>query len=80
MQLKKCFRKGFQLYAIKFNEIETKQPETTMERFPILKEFQDIFSKEIPGLPPKRDLDFTIDLMPGSTPVSRSPYRMNSPE
>ena len=51
-----------------------------MEWFPILKEFQDIFSEEIPGLPPKRDLDFTIDLMPGLAPVSRSPYRMNSPE
>ena len=40
-----------------------------MEQFPILKEFRDIFLEEIPRLPPKRDLDFTIDVMSGSTPV-----------
>ena len=56
------------------------KPERTMEDFPISKEFQNIFPKEIPRLPPKRDLDFGIDLMPGSTPISRDPYHMNTPE
>ena len=77
--IKKCLRKGCQLCAIKFNEIEMEKPETTMEQFPILKEFQDIFPEEIHELPPKRDLYFTIDLMSGLAPVSRAPYRMTTP-
>jgi hypothetical protein len=47
---------------------------------PILSKFQDVFPEEIPGLPPRRDIDFTIDLVPGSTPVSKAPYRMSVPE
>ena len=35
-----------------------------LEDIPILKEFKDIFSKEVPELIPKRDIDFTIDLTP----------------
>ena len=45
-----------------------------------MKEFQDVFLEEIPVLPPKRDLYFTIDVISGSSPVSRSPYRMTTPE
>jgi hypothetical protein len=45
----------------------------------VLKEFEDVF-KEIPGLPPKRDIDFFINLMHGTTPVSKTPYRMSTPE
>jgi hypothetical protein len=36
--------------------------------------------KEVPGLPPKRDIDFSINLMPGATPVSKTPYKMSTPE
>ena len=44
---------------------------------PILQDFVDVFWEEIPGLPPKRDLDFTIELVFGAAPNSKSPYRMN---
>jgi hypothetical protein len=44
-----------------------------------LKEFEDIF-KEISGWPPKRDIDFSINLMLGATHVSKTPYRMSTPE
>ena len=44
---------------------------------PILQDFSDVFSEEIPGLPPKRDLDFTIELVPGDVPNSKAPYQMN---
>ena len=37
----------------------------------------DVFLEEIPGLPPKRELDFTIELVPGAVPNSKAPYRMN---
>eukprot|EP00253_Pinus_taeda_P021056 PITA_21056 len=40
----------------------------------------DVFPEEIPRLPPKRDIDFTIELVPAAAPVSRAPYRMSIPE
>ena len=47
---------------------------------PVVQEFADVFLEEVPGLPPKRDVDFTIELIPGAAPVSRAPYRMSVPE
>jgi hypothetical protein len=38
------------------------------------------FQKRYLGLPPKRDIDFSIDLMPSSAPISRAPYIMSTPE
>ena len=43
----------------------------------ILQYFVDVFLEEIPGLPPKRDLDFTIELVPWAVPNSKAAYRMN---
>ena len=43
----------------------------------MLNEFIDVFPKEILGLPPRRELDFTIELVPGAVPSSKAPYRMN---
>ena len=43
----------------------------------MLNEFTDVFPEEIPGLPPRRELDFTIELVPGAVPRSKAPYRMN---
>ena len=48
-----------------------------MEDIPVLKEYADVFSEEIPGLPPKRELDFTIELVPSAVPSSKAPYQMN---
>ena len=46
----------------------------------MLQEFRDVFPNEIPGIPRKRDIDFTIELVPGVAPVSKAPYRMSTPE
>jgi hypothetical protein len=50
-----------------------------LEDHAVLKYFEEVF-KEILGPPPKRDIDFSINLMPGEAPVSKSPYRMSTPE
>ena len=38
--------------------------------------FPDVFSEEIPDLPPIREIDFTIEVMPETAPISKAPYRM----
>jgi hypothetical protein len=50
-----------------------------IEDHAVLKYFEDVF-KEIPGLPPKRDIDFSINFIPGSALVSKTPYRMSTPD
>ncbi|XP_060974274.1 uncharacterized protein LOC133039400 [Cannabis sativa] len=46
------------------------------EEVKVVKEFLDVFPEELPGLPPQREIDFVIDLIPGAEPVSKAPYRM----
>ena len=74
MQLKKFCRKGFQLYAAQILE-ETRDETPRLEDYQVLQEFRDVFPDEIPGIPPKRDID-----VPGATPVSKTPYKMITPE
>ena len=51
-----------------------------VEDIPIVWEFPDVFPEEIPGLPPIREIDFTIELLPGTAPISIAPYRMTPAE
>ncbi|KAJ8771140.1 hypothetical protein K2173_023465 [Erythroxylum novogranatense] len=50
--------------------------EGKLEDFPIVREFPDVFPDELPGLPPVREIEFAIDLIPGTAPISIPPYRM----
>jgi hypothetical protein len=43
-------------------------------------EFSDVFPKDLPGMPPNRDVEFTIELRPGTAPISRRPYKMTLKE
>ena len=52
---------------------------TRLEDFHVLQEFRDVFPDDVPGLPPKGDIAFTIDLVPRAALVSKSPYRMGTP-
>ena len=42
----------------------------------VVYEYEDVFPEELPGLPPYRDVDFTIELYPSTSPISMTPYRM----
>jgi hypothetical protein len=77
LQLKKIFRKGCQMFASHMEE-EAKYKMVSIEDHPILRNFEDVF-REILGLPPKRDNDFSIDLVPRTSPVSKTPYKMGTP-
>nr|GEW27772.1 putative reverse transcriptase domain, aspartic peptidase domain protein [Tanacetum cinerariifolium] len=43
---------------------------------PIVSEFPDVFPDELPGIPPIREVEFNIELIPGAEPISKAPYRM----
>jgi hypothetical protein len=47
---------------------------------PVVNEFPDVSPVELPGMPPERDIEFVIDLKPGTTPIYKAPYRMATPE
>ena len=55
---------------------EKKSAAEVIQAIPVANEYADVFPDEVSGLPPSRDIDFTIDLIPGASPVSMAPYRM----
>jgi hypothetical protein len=78
MPLKKCYRKGCQLFAACV-EGESRDEVSRIDYHEAFTEFKDVF-QEVPGLPPKRNIDFSINWMPGAAPVLKAPYRMSTPE
>ncbi|GKD53582.1 putative reverse transcriptase domain-containing protein [Tanacetum coccineum] len=57
-------------------ETEDKSGEKRLEDVPIVRDFPKVFPEDLPGLPPTRQVEFQIDLMPGAAPVARAPYRL----
>ncbi|GKB03845.1 putative reverse transcriptase domain-containing protein, partial [Tanacetum coccineum] len=57
-------------------ETEDRTGEKRLEDVPIVRDFPEVFPKELPGLPSTRQVEFQIDLMPGAAPVARAPYRL----
>ncbi|GKC05963.1 putative reverse transcriptase domain-containing protein [Tanacetum coccineum] len=56
--------------------MEKKSDEKRLEDIPVVREFPEVFPEDLPGLPPVRQVEFQIDLIPGATPVARAPYRL----
>jgi hypothetical protein len=54
--------------------------ESTLEGTVVVKDYPDVFPEELTILPPPKDMEFAIDLVPRAEPVSRTPYRMAPPE
>ncbi|GKF62427.1 hypothetical protein Tco_0182481 [Tanacetum coccineum] len=50
-----------------------------IENLSVVREFADVFPDELPGLPPAREIEFGIKLIPGAKPISKAPYRMMAP-
>ena len=69
-QLAKCIRKGCHIYAIQVGYSNSKDKTATLESIPVIQEFIDVFPEEIPRLRPKRDIDFTIELVLGVALIS----------
>ncbi|GJR63005.1 putative reverse transcriptase domain-containing protein [Tanacetum coccineum] len=56
--------------------MKKKSDEKRLEDIPVVREFPEVFPEDLPGLPPVRQVEFQIDLIPGATPVARAPYRL----
>jgi hypothetical protein len=76
LQLKKCYRKGCQIIVAHL-VVKPRDKVPNLEDYAVLEDFEDMF-KEVPRLPPRRDIDFSINLMLGAEPVSKTPYRMST--
>jgi hypothetical protein len=78
LQLKISFRKGFQIYATHMDD-PMKDKESSLEYYLVLKEFEHVF-EELSGLTLKRDIDLSINLILGASPVFKNPYKMSTLE
>ncbi|KAL8157153.1 hypothetical protein AgCh_002020 [Apium graveolens] len=78
MQTKRLFRQGCEAYIAYVLDTERGSPR--IEDIPVVCEFPDVFPDELSGLPPDREIEFIIDLAPGTEPVSKAPYRMTPVE
>ncbi|GJR43974.1 retrotransposon protein, putative, ty3-gypsy subclass [Tanacetum coccineum] len=74
----KYIEKGCQVYLaqVTSKKAEDKSEEKRLEDVPIVREFPEVFPEDLPGLPPARQVEFQIDLVPGAAPVARAPYRL----
>ena len=60
--------------------LDSKREQVNLENIPVIREFPDVFPEELPGGPPEREVDLSIDVVQGTTPISRVPYRMDPTE
>ncbi|KAA0040689.1 pol protein [Cucumis melo var. makuwa] len=56
--------------------VDTREVDVSLSSEPVVRDYPDVFPEELPGLPPHREVEFAIELEPGTVPISRAPYRM----
>ncbi|GJZ51615.1 putative reverse transcriptase domain-containing protein [Tanacetum coccineum] len=67
---------GNKTLIVEVHVMENKSKEKRMEDVPVIRDFPKVFLEELPGLPPPRQVEFQIDLVPGAAHVARAPYRL----
>ncbi|GKC47331.1 putative reverse transcriptase domain-containing protein [Tanacetum coccineum] len=74
----KYIKKGCQLFLaqVMVKETEDKSKEKRLKDVLTVRDFLEVFPEDLPGLPPIRQVEFQIDLVPGAAPVARAPYRL----
>ncbi|GJZ10364.1 putative reverse transcriptase domain-containing protein [Tanacetum coccineum] len=78
VKAQKYMEKGCQLFPaqVMVKETEDKSKEKRLEDVPTVRDFPEVFPEDLHGLPPTRQVEFQIDLVPGAAPVARGPYRL----
>ena len=78
MKVKKYLRKWYEAYLASV-VLERKEC-AKLKELPVVHEFEDVFPDDLPGLPLEREIEFEIELAPGTTPILQTSYRMASAE
>ncbi|GKF94002.1 hypothetical protein Tco_0283702 [Tanacetum coccineum] len=75
---KKYIQRGWQVYLtqVTSKKAEDKSEEKRLEDVPTIREFSEVFPNDLPGLPPARQVEFQINLVPGAAPIARTSYRL----
>ncbi|GJX64378.1 reverse transcriptase domain-containing protein [Tanacetum coccineum] len=77
IRTQKYIDQGCQVFLIQMmKEEKTEIPERRIEDVPVVRDFPEVFPEDLPGLPPTRQVEFHIELIPGAAPVARAPYRL----
>jgi hypothetical protein len=79
VQARKLIIEGDQVFMA-FVVAPTKQAKKNLVDIPVVCEYPDVFSIDYFGLPPQREVEFGIECVPGTNPISKAPYRMASSE
>ncbi|GJT12791.1 putative reverse transcriptase domain-containing protein [Tanacetum coccineum] len=74
IKARKYIERGCQMFVAHVTEKKSK--EKRLEDVPVIHDFPEVFPDDLPGLPPPRQVEFRIDLVPGAAPVARAPYRL----
>ena len=74
MQARRLIRKGYEAFLALI--LDSKRGQFDVEKVPVVREFQDVFPEELPGIPLEREVDLSIEIVSGTALVSRAPYRM----
>ena len=77
---RKYLQRGCAGYLVYAMTDQTERRKLAVADVPVVSEFPDVFPEDLPGIPPDRQVEFGIDLIPGSAPVARTPYRLAPPE
>src|SRR5262249_12429493 len=72
----KMIGKGCKAFLASVVAISDEGSSRTVADIEVIREFLDVFSDDLPGLLPVREIDFAIELIPGTSPISIAPYRM----
>ena len=63
-------------YAFLAHIVDKKKEKNEIKYISVVRDFPDVFPEDLPGVPPTRQVEFRIDLIPGAAPVAKSPYRL----
>ena len=74
MEARRFLRKGCEVFLALI--LDSKREQVNFKNILVIREFPNVFLEELPGVPPKREVELSIEVVQGTTPISRAPYSM----
>ena len=74
IQARRLLRKGCEAFLAMV--LDSKRGQIALENILVVKDIPDVFPEELPGIPPVREVELSIEILPGTAPTSRAPYKM----